>query len=293
MARPLTPDEMYPAGIAGISSRFVSLSTDVRIRIVESGPSNGEPVLLIHGWGASLYMYRHALAMLPLHGFRAIAVDLRGYGLSDRPTTRGAYSLTAYIADLDALFDTLGVRRAAVIAQSMGGGLALRYAQRRPGRLTKLVLVNPTNLVRIAWVFLMRVMPPLIMRALGRRAIPRWLVRFILERIAYGDPARVSDRDVDEYWAPTQIAGYVHAIRAAISEFNWSPLTPAEARELAVPSLVILGTQDRLVTNARPAAERLHDARVLSVVGGHCVHEEHPEAVYDIVTEFLKSGSIK
>jgi pimeloyl-ACP methyl ester carboxylesterase len=220
---------------------------------------------------------------------RAIAVDLRGYGLSDRPRTRGAYSLAAYIADLDALFDVLGIRRAALIGQSMGGGLALRYAQRRPGRVTRLVLINPTGLVAIGWVWVVRVVPPLAMRLLGRRAVPRWLVEFILRRIAYGDPARVSERDVDEYWGPTQISGYVHAVRASISEFNWSPLTADEARELAVPTLVVLGTVDRVVRGAEGAARRLHGSTVYCVVGGHCVHEEHPGPVYDLVARFVTS----
>ena len=46
------------------------------------------PVVMLHGWGASLYMYRHALDRLPRPGLRAIAVDLRGYGLSDKPARR-------------------------------------------------------------------------------------------------------------------------------------------------------------------------------------------------------------
>src|SRR3954470_2496741 len=134
MHSPLPPSELYPAHNAEITTRFVELSTGIRVRVAESGPSDGTPVLLLHGWGASIYMYRHALALLPPHGIRAIAVDSRGFGLSDHPRARGSYSLAAHVADLDALFDALRLRRAALVGQSMGGGLALRYAQRRPGR---------------------------------------------------------------------------------------------------------------------------------------------------------------
>ena len=290
MRRPLAPAELYPAGVPGVFTRTIELATGVRVRLAESGPADGAPVILLHGWGASLYMYRHALAMLPAYGCRVIAMDLRGYGLSDRPHARGSYSLAAYVADLDALFDTLRIRRAALVGQSMGGGLALRYAQRRPGRVPRLVLINPTGLVPIPWVYVMRAIPPAAMRLLGHRAVPRWLIGFILRRIAYGDPARVTERDIDEYWSPTQIPGYAHAVRAAIAEFNWVPLAAEEAKEMAVPSVVILGTQDRLVRNARGAAERMTGARVYGVVGGHCVHEEHPDRVYEIVGEFVQSS---
>jgi pimeloyl-ACP methyl ester carboxylesterase len=128
------------------------------------------------------------------------------------------------------------------------------------------------------------------MRVLGHRAVPRWLVGFILRRIAYGDPRRVTERDIDEYWAPTQISGYVHAVRASISEFDWRPLTQREAKDLAVPTTVLLGTLDRVVRGAEPAARRLNGATVYCVVGGHCVHEEYPGAVYDIIGRELTSS---
>ena len=281
--------EIYPAGVAGVTTRMIALSTGVRVRVAESGRGNSAPVLMLHGWGASLYMFRHALALLPQHGFRAIAVDLRGYGLSDHPLAPGAYSLDAYLADLDALFAALGIERAAVIGQSMGGGVALRYALRHPERVTRLVLINPVGLVPIGWVGLMRVVPQMLMERLGRRVLPRWLTRFILRHIAFGDGSLVTERDVDENWAPTQRPGFIHAVRAGIGEFNWSPLSPVEASSLAVPTLVVIGTKDRVVRHARNAAERLSGARVVSVEGGHCVHEEDPDNVYRLITEFIQA----
>jgi pimeloyl-ACP methyl ester carboxylesterase len=245
---------------------------------------------MLHGWGASLYMFRHALALLPQHGFRAIAVDLRGYGLSEHPLATGSYSLDAYLNDLDALLDALGIERAVLVGQSMGGGVALRYALRSPERVTRLVLINPVGLVSIGWVALLRLVPRMLMERLGRHALPRWLARFILRHIAYGDGSLATERDVDENWAPTQLPGFIHAVRAGIGEFNWSPLTPAESLALCVPTLVILGSKDRVVRHARSAADRLKGARVLSMAGGHCVHEEHPNEVYRAVVEFISSG---
>lgn len=243
---------------------------------------------MLHGWGASLYMYRHAFARLPRFGVRVIAVDLRGHGLSDKPRAPGSYSLDAYRRDLSALLEALGIGRCALVGQSMGGGLALRHAQGASHQISKVVLINPTGLVAVRALPLLRVPPAWLLDGLGRRAVPRWLIGAILRRVAYGDASLVTERDVDEYWAPTQLDGFIHAARAAISEFDWRPLRARESAEFATPALVILGRADRLVRNARPAAERLADCRVVELAGGHCVNEEQPDETYDAVGEFLR-----
>jgi len=287
MSSPLQPSAIYPAGVPGVSARVVALSTGVKVRVAESGPVDGEPLVMLHGWGASLYMFRHALAMLPSYGVRAIAVDLRGYGLSDHPSGPGTYTLDAYFADVDAVLDALELPAASLLGQSMGGGLALRYALRRPERMTNLILINPTGLVPVPWVSLVGLVPRGAMEIIGERLVPRWLVAFILRNLAYADPSLVSQRDVDEYWAPTQISGYVRAVRRGIAEFDWRPVSAAEASSLTVPSVVILGTRDRVVRNAHEPAARLRGTQVHGVDGGHCAHEEHPEVVYKIVGALL------
>ena len=287
MTRPLSPEEMFPAGHPNITVRYLQLSTGVRLRVVESGPADGQPVVMLHGWCASAYMYRHAFERLPPAGLRAIAVDLRGYGLSDKPGGPGAYSLDAYCADLDALLGALELTQAVLIGQSMGGGLALRYALRNPARVSRLVLVNPVGLVSIAYVRVLRMFPRPALVAIGRRLVPRLLIELILRYLAYGDPSKPSERDVDEYWAPTQLAGFVNAALAALGEFNWRPITDREAQSLVVPTAAILGTKDRLIPHAGTAAGRLAGAVVHKSEGGHCVLEEAPAAVYKIITEFL------
>jgi pimeloyl-ACP methyl ester carboxylesterase len=279
---------MFPASAPNIAARMVTLRSGVRLRIAESGPSDGAPVVMLHGWGASLYMYRHALERFPRLGLRTIAADLRGYGLSDKPLADDSYSLNAYCEDLDALLDELALSRVALVGQSMGGGLALRYALTRAERIAKLALINPTGLAPVPYVSVLQFLPTAIADALGPRLAPRWMIGFILRRLAYGDPGAVTERDIDEYWAPTQLAGFVHAAHSALSEFDWNPLTDADASALTVPSLVILGLEDRLLKNSQAGAARLKGTRVEWVPGGHCAHEEHPDIVYDMLGEFAR-----
>jgi len=281
---------MYPARAPHVVARSIVLRTGVTLRVATAGQANDSPVVMLPGWGASVYMYRHALELLPPHGVRVIAVDLRGMGLSDKPMHHDAYSLNAQLEDVDALLDALELERAALVGQSMGGAIALHYALRFPNRVTRLALINPAGLVSIGAVALGRLSPRPVLNALGRRAVPRWLIGFILRRIAYGDASGVTSTDIDEYWAPSQLPGYVHGVRAALEEFDWTPLSDSDARSLAAPSMVILGNKDRLIHNTRASAERLANSRVWRTTGGHCVHEEHPDAVYAELTRFINEG---
>jgi pimeloyl-ACP methyl ester carboxylesterase len=286
--RSLSPAEMYPASATGVSATMVSLRTGVRVRALSSGPPTGPVVLMLHGWGASAYSFRHGLELLPKRGLRTIAVDLRGFGLSDHPSERGAYSLAAYLADLDALVEQLRLDRFALIGHSMGGGLSLHYALEHVDRLIALALVNPTELVAIPALFAMRIVPRPVVEGIGERLVPRWLVKLILEHVAFGDASRVTERDVDEYWAPTQIPGFMRAIRRTVAQFDWRPLSNTQAASLAVSTAVVLGTKDRLVRHARAAALRLSGGEVHELAGGHCVHEERPDEVYGLLGAFIE-----
>jgi pimeloyl-ACP methyl ester carboxylesterase len=289
VARPLLPSDVYPAGHLEISQRFVPLATGVTVRVAEAGPAHGVPVVMLPGWGSPLYMYRHGFERLPEYGARVIAVDLRGYGLSDKPEKRGAYSLDAYVADVDALLDALDLGRAVIVGQSMGGGLALHYALLRSERVRGVVLINPTGLVSLPFLPVLRGAPREALAMIGKRLVPRIMIGFVLRRLAYGNAALVTERDVDEYWAPTQLPGYVFAARSALSEFDWRRVTDAEASSLAVPALVILGDADRLVRNDVRAAQRLAGATVHVLEGGHCVHEEQPDEAYRLIGEFVRT----
>lgn len=257
------------------------------MRVLEGGPAGGEPVILLHGWGASAFSYRHAFDRLARHGLRVIAADLRGFGLSDKPVAAREYSLANYREDLDQLLDALGLERISLVGHSMGGGLALQYALDRPERVRALSLVSPTNLVEIPLLTVPKLAPRFVARLLGGRLVPRFGIALILRWIAYGDRALVTDETIDEYWAPTQLPGYAYAARSSLSEFDWRPISADRAQSLAVPTVVMLGTQDRLIRGAVAAARSLRGATVYEFATGHCVHEELPERAYEVIARHI------
>src|SRR5512142_865222 len=83
--RRLPPERMYPAGEPGVRVTRVTVE-GVGVRVVLAGPDSGTAVVLVHGWGACVYSFAEMIPALAGAGHRVIAVDLPGFGLSDKPT---------------------------------------------------------------------------------------------------------------------------------------------------------------------------------------------------------------
>ena len=288
---------MFPAGVPGITTRRVTLASGLGLRVAESGDPAAPPVLLLHGWGASLYMWRDWFAPLAAAGRRAIAVDLTGHGLSDKPDDPAAYRLDRLVDTVRQLLDAERPDRVDVVAQSMAGTISLEMALGGEPRLRRLALVNPACFGRIRLQALARAVSPSIVDVVLPRMVPRWIVTRS-HRIVYGDPSRITDRDEDEYWAPSQFPSYARAMRRLLHEFPWArPPVSAMAqrlRALPEPVLVVFGTHDRLVRDARPYAAALVaegaplELREVSG-GGHAVNEERPREVLSLVLPFLEA----
>jgi pimeloyl-ACP methyl ester carboxylesterase len=290
---------MFPAGRVGVAARNVTLPSGLTLRVLESGGAHGVPILLLHGWGASVYMWRDWFAPLAAAGRRVIAADLPGHGLSDKPDDAATYSLAGMASAVRELLDVMALTTVDVVAQSMAGTIALEIAAANEGRVRRLVLVNPACFGRVRIQRLARmVSPPVVDRVLPR-LVPRWLIART-HRMVYGDPSRVTRRDEDEYWAPSQFPGFARAMRQLVHEFTW---TRPPAREMANRlqamerrMLVVLGSKDTLVRDAGHYIAELHAAgfspRVETIAGGgHAVNEERPDEVLALTMRFLSETS--
>ena len=295
----LAPEAMFPAGVPGIRVRWTTLADGVRLRVAEAGQRGAPVVLLVHGWGASIYMWRAWFAPLAAAGRRVIAVDLVGHGLSDKPDDPQVYRLERQVAMIRQLADAEGLERFDLVAQSMGGTIALELALGGEARLERLVLVNPASFGRVSIVPLARAVSPEIVSTVLPRLVQLWVVAFAHRRV-YGDPSRITRRDEEEYWAPSQFPAYSRAMRRLLHEFRWTREAPARLaermRELRTPVLVILGTVDRLVRAAAPYVRALVEADAPLEVrevrgGGHAVNEERPEEVIPLVLSYLEGRS--
>lgn len=286
---------MFPAGASGIRTRQVTLGGNIRLRVAEAGDPAAPPVLLLHGWGASIYMWRAWFARLAEAGRRPIAIDLPGHGLSDKPDDDSTYRLASLVATVRDVLDVAELSSVDVVAQSMAGTIALELLLTGEPRIRRLALINPACFGRIRLQALGRLASPSFLDVLLPRLVTRRIVGRA-HRLAYGDAAGITPRDEEEYWAPSQFPAYSRAMRRLIHEFAWRrppvPTMAGRLRGLARDVLIVLGARDRLVRDAEPyvaalqaAGARLQVRRVPG--GGHAVNEERAEEVMSLVLKFL------
>lgn len=287
----LPPAEWFPAGVAGIATRELELSGGLRLRLLEAGPPAGAPLVLLHGWAVSSYLWRHNILPLAAAGHRVISIDLPGHGLSGAPAEPGDYSLERFVTRIREALDLLGIERAAIAAQSMAGKIAVRLALESPERVSSLVLFGPVGFgILPPWKALSPFLPPL-PGAIPSLLVPRRIVDFVQRRV-YGKLGWFGERDVDEYWAPTQFPDVVRAQMRMLKEFDWAPWTPDRLAALDLPVHVVFGTRDRTV---RPVhAERLaaalpHGCLTWIADGGHVVMEEVPERTNALILGTLEA----
>jgi haloalkane dehalogenase len=139
-----TPEERF-ADLPGFpyEPRYADVPDGLRMAYVEAGPAGGEPVVLLHGEPSWSFLYRHVMPELAAAGLRAIAVDLIGFGRSDKPADQAEHTYARHVEWTRALlFDALRLSRVTVVGQDWGGLIGLRIAAEHPERIARIVAAN-------------------------------------------------------------------------------------------------------------------------------------------------------
>jgi len=142
-----TPDERFQ-GLSGYAflPRYVEGDSGdgdtLRVHFVDEGPSDGEVVLLLHGEPTWSYLYRRMIPILVDAGLRAVALDLVGFGRSDKPARRGDYSYQAHVDWTWAAVEAIGLDAITLVCQDWGGLIGLRLVGEHPERFARVVAAN-------------------------------------------------------------------------------------------------------------------------------------------------------
>lgn len=141
-----TPDERF-AGLPGwdFEPRYVEVPGDpdpLRMHYVDEGPADADAVLLLHGEPSWAYLYRKMIPVLAAAGLRAIAVDLIGFGRSDKPADGNDYSYARHVGWVRALVEALDLREITLFGQDWGGLIGLRLVGEDPDRFARVVAAN-------------------------------------------------------------------------------------------------------------------------------------------------------
>src|SRR5688572_28582467 len=220
------------------------------LRVFHHRTGRGRPLLLVHGYTMSHYAWRRVIpALADEHD--VIAVDLPGFGESDRPDpTEYRYDAAGFMETLLAVLDSLRIERATFVGHSMGGAASLYTAARRPERVERLVLVDP-----LVYPF---AMPPE-GRVLGlpfvgdwafRHLATRGLTRRVMLKQIYGDPSLVTEEWVDYVWERMNRPGGMAAASASLRFVADPGMVTRSVRAVRAPTLITWGEEDRLFPSA-------------------------------------------
>ena len=118
----------------------IPVESGVGLYVEDIGPSDGQPILFIHGWPLNHECFEYQYNQLPKLGYRCIGVDLRGFGKSDKPWF--GYTYDQLSDDIRVVIDTLGLNNVTLAGHSMGGAIAIRYmARHQEHRIARLALL--------------------------------------------------------------------------------------------------------------------------------------------------------
>jgi len=138
MSRADIPYATLQAQYGDAADRYLDLPDGVHVHYRDQGNPTGEPIVLVHGFAASLYDWQDWVTRLGGQ-YRVISLDLPGHGLTEAPTGYHAH-MDDMVGVIDALTTKLGVNHFVLVGNSMGGGVAWNYALRHQDRLDGLVL---------------------------------------------------------------------------------------------------------------------------------------------------------
>jgi len=285
---------MFPAGDPAYRVSFPRLRSGLKIRVVERGDPSSPPILLVHGWGCSVYVFRRNMPALADAGFRAIAIDLKGHGLSDKPLAANEYTIESLVEHLREILDLLDLESPALAGHSLGGSLIYHFASRYPERVRCLGMLSPVGLKGVPLMWLYRFLTPLPLTPILRQINPRVIVKLALMRV-YGKRGHFTKRDVAEYLAPSQYPEFSLAMRELLHHYEWNA---ADHRPLAIvnlPAAGVWGSLDHLMPHDGMAIYvPLVPQIVLRAIpdAGHIITEETPDEVNEELIALMRRGGV-
>ncbi len=255
------------------------------VHVVERG--SGPALVMLHGFGGSTFSYRKLIPYFSAH-YRCIAVDLKGFGYSERDATTGL-SQADQVEMLAKLLDRLGVEKAAFIGHSMGGGVVQRFAATYPQRVQAAVLMASVTGEEGAG---RRAMPPV---GLLRPVLPilAGFAANALLRGSFYDKSWLTPELREEYLRPARIRGSMDGLMAMMRQRTEEGSAIDYAR-ITMPVLILSAAHDGVIplSAAQMLRDRIPQARIVVIDrAAHLLMEERPEACARAIREFLEDAA--
>jgi pimeloyl-ACP methyl ester carboxylesterase len=259
-------DELIP------DSRFVT-ANGANIHYVQAGDPLGGDIVLLHGIGASVFIWRFLFPILQAR-HRVTAFDFAGFGKSSKDV-RAGYGLDAQAESIAAALTELGITKAMLVGSSMGGAIALWMARRWPERFDPVVALGPaTDSSRVPGIAQhFAATAPFFRHTVNRRTI-KIILGYIIS-----NKALITDAVIDRYLEPFRDRGESLRAFVAATAILSDRRLPRGLQGLTSRTLIVAGANDNLVTSGSLSKLQrvLPDASFIDhPTGGHHIMEDEP-----------------
>jgi pimeloyl-ACP methyl ester carboxylesterase len=260
------------------------------LRLAYRELGNGPPVLLLHGWPTSSFLWREVMRPIG-RANRAVALDLPGFGASDKPVGN-RYSFEFFDRALDLFLAHLGIDQLGLAVHDLGGPVGLHWALHCPRRLTKLALLNTLVYPEFSEAVKEFVRACATPELREKITSPSGLESIM--RDGFADPAKLSTEVLGAVQEPFRTAEVRRALADAgigLSRKGFVQIA-RQLSALRVPVRVVYGARDRLLPDVAETMARVKidlpqaDVTVLPDCG-HFLQEEAPAEVGEVLARFF------
>jgi pimeloyl-ACP methyl ester carboxylesterase len=278
---------------------FDNVSTNgINLHTAFSGPKDGKPVILLHGFPDAWFGWESQIRALSLAGFRVIAPDQRGYNLSDKPKGKKNYRMNFLVKDILGLADNLGLDKFYLAGHDFGAIVGWSIAMSSPERLYRLVIANVphpqvmqkylrSNIAQLrkSWYALFFKIPKL----------PEWFVRrrswkFIMSAMAKGLSEEERNRYREAWVQENAITSMINWYRAVSLR---SSGTNALA-QITIPTLILWGKQDPHLSYemAELSLDVCENGQLIAFEeASHWVHQDEPDRFNQLLIDHFKKDN--
>jgi pimeloyl-ACP methyl ester carboxylesterase len=271
------------------------VSNGIRLHYVTQG--EGPLMLMLHGFPEFWYSWRHQIPEFA-KDYKVVALDLRGYNDSEKPSEQSAYVMSELIKDVEGVIQGLGYDRCVLVGHDWGGAIAWCFAYAYPEMVERLIVMNiphpakfaeglrtPQQLMRSWYTFFFQVpvLPELVLQAFDYEAIGNALIGMAVDKSTF------TPTDIEVYkdaaakrGALTAMLNYYRNAFTSFQQQDWSLLD--------VPTLMIWGEEDAALGKELTygTQEFVRDCQIRYIPNcSHWVQQERPELVNQYMREFL------
>jgi pimeloyl-ACP methyl ester carboxylesterase len=288
---PEIPRTTLEAKYATPPSQFLTLADGARVHYRDQGPKTAPTLVLVHGSNASLFTWEPWVARLG-DTFRVVTIDMPSHGLTGAVPSHD-YSQAGMAKFVDDVADKLGLKTFAIGGNSMGGGVAARFAEDYPDRVTALILVDAGGMpaqigdnVPIGF----RIARTPVLNQLMVHMTPRAIFADGLHK-SFNHENLVTPAMIDQYWELNRMAGTPEATMARF-QIPFDTYIKDHASRIKAPTLILWGAKDHLIPVAAAYEyEKAIPGSKLIVYpdGGHVLQEDEADKSAAAAKAFLTS----